>query len=218
MASRTSPVHVVYCSWSAFKIEEWEAVRDKFELDSKPGHKLGELFDLEFRKVPTHEPLLCDLEEMVRVKAESAYREVQIPCIVEHAGLILEGYEEKSYPGGLTQPMWDALGAELFVASCKPLASRAIARAVIGYCDGTSIHTFVGEMLGELLRKPRGNREFYWDPVFCPDGFQNKTYAEIADEGDEGLIKKLEISQSIKALKAFMEYRLKNEPFLFPGL
>jgi inosine/xanthosine triphosphate pyrophosphatase family protein len=73
-------------------------------------------------------------------------------------------------------------------------------------------------MYGELSTVPRGNREFYWDSVFCPDGFDNKTYAEIADNGDEGLIEKLKVSQSIKALKLFMEFRLMNEPSLFPGL
>ena len=69
MALPSSPIQIVYCSRSPFKEEEWRAVRDKLELDSRPGHKLGDLFDLEFRKVPTREPLLCNLEEMVRFKA-----------------------------------------------------------------------------------------------------------------------------------------------------
>jgi hypothetical protein len=45
-----------------------------------------------------------------RPRAASRYGSLQCrvcisrgpPCIVEHAGLILEGYEEKSFPGGLT--------------------------------------------------------------------------------------------------------------------
>jgi inosine/xanthosine triphosphate pyrophosphatase family protein len=208
-------IHIVYCSWSEFKKEEWSLAQKEHELTSIPNRKLGDVFELEFRNVPTHEPLLCDLEQMVRHKAASAYREVRAPCIVEHAGLILEGYEANSYPGGLTQPMWDALGAELFVASCTPLATRAIARAVIGYCDGMSVQTFVGETAGALSPLPRGAREFYWDTVFCPDGFGNQTYAEIAAGG---LSAKLSVSQSIKALKKFMEYRLANEPSLFPGI
>src|SRR5690349_20726102 len=100
-----APIKVVYCSWSKFKKEEWAQIRMVHELD---GAKVGDLIDFEFRKVQTAEPLLCDLEEMVRKKVESAYQRVQVPCVVEHAGLILEGYENKSFPGGLTQPMWDA--------------------------------------------------------------------------------------------------------------
>jgi inosine/xanthosine triphosphate pyrophosphatase family protein len=210
-------IHLIYCSWSPYKKEEWDAVKGALELVSKPGKKLGELFSLEFRDVPTSEPLLCNLEDMVRFKVESAYRAVRVPCIVEHAGLILEGYESKSFPGGLTQPTWDALDASRFVASCSPLTTRAIARAVVGYCDGLNIRTFVGETMGTLAATPRGSRAFYWDTVFCPDGGGDKTYAEIVGDDKKGLLEKLKISQSIKALMAFMEYRLTNEPALFPG-
>jgi inosine/xanthosine triphosphate pyrophosphatase family protein len=213
-----SPIHLIYCSWSPYKREEWETVRNTFELDSLPGRKLGQLFDLEFRDVPTAEPLLCDLEKMVRFKVESAYRSVRVPCIVEHAGLILEGYEDKSFPGGLTQPMWDALEAERFVACCSCLTSRAIARAVIGYCDGINIETFVGETKGSLSKTPKGSRAFYWDTIFCPDGFDNRTYAEIVGDNKNGLLDKLQVSQSIKAIKKFMQHRLSTEPVLFPGL
>ncbi len=211
------PIQIIYCSRSPFKKEEWDTAKDALLFDSKSNCTLGQLFRFEFRDVPTSEPLLCDLESMVRFKVESAYGSVRVPCIVEHAGLILEGYEDRSFPGGLTQPMWDALGAELFVASCSPLATRAKARAVIGYCDGAVIETFVGETGGSLSKIPKGRRAFYWDTVFCPDGFDNKTYAEIAEDDNKGLLRKLEISQSIKALKNFMTYRVANEPVLFPG-
>ncbi len=210
-----SPISLIYCSWSTFKKEEWNAAKGMMELDSMPGRKFAQLFHFEFRNVRTTEPLLCDLEKMVRFKVESAYRAVLVPGMVEHAGLVLEGYETASFPGGLTQPMWDALDPERFVASCSPLTRRATARAIVGYCDGMNIDTFVGETKGTLSATPRGNRAFHWDTVFCPDGFGDKTYAEIVEEG--GLEKKLQASQSIKALKKFMQHRLDNAPSLFPG-
>jgi len=114
--------------------------------------------------------------------------------------------------------MWDALDAARFVASCSPLSTRATARAVIGYCDGMNIKTFVGETKGSLAAAPRGARAFYWDTIFCADGFDGRTYAEIVGDDRSGLIRKLEVSQSIKALKKFMTFRLENEPSLFPGL
>lgn len=193
-------------------------MRDSQSLESIPKLPLGKLFQLEFQSVRTEEPLLCDLEEMVRRKSLSAYQAVRVPCIVEHAGLILSDYEAQSFPGGLTQPMWDAINAEAFLRSCHPLSKRAIARAVIGYCDGFSIQTFVGDTAGQLADKPRGSRAFYWDTVFCPDGGGGKTYAEIAEGGKEGLKEKLALSQSVKALKRFMEYRIQHEPVLFPTL
>jgi XTP/dITP diphosphohydrolase len=113
----------------------------------------------------TDEPLERDLETMVRHKVRSAYRNIMAPCIVEHAGLVLERFDSLSYPGGLTQPMWDALGAEGFVDSIRWAGTRAIARAVVGYCNGLRIRTFVGETRGTVVSKPRGSRAFYWDPA-----------------------------------------------------
>jgi inosine/xanthosine triphosphate pyrophosphatase family protein len=212
-----APIQIVYCSWSPFKKEEWALAKDAIEFDST-GKKLGELFDLRFRNVRTTEPLLCDIEEMVKFKVESAYRQVQVPCIVEHAGLILEGYEGKSFPGGLTQPMWDSLEPEQFVTCCSTLTDRAIARAVVGYCDGLNVNTFVGETKGRLSQTPKGARQFYWDTIFCPDGFGDKTYAEIVKDDRSGLGDKLVISQSVQALKKFVQYRMNSEPSLFPTL
>jgi hypothetical protein len=119
LAISDSAISVIYCSLGPFKNEEWSCIKDVFEIDGRPGCKLGQLFNLEFRSVLTAEPLLCNLEHMVRFKVESAYRAVRVPCIVEHAGLILEGYEDQSFPGGLTQPMWDALKATRFVAVAR---------------------------------------------------------------------------------------------------
>jgi inosine/xanthosine triphosphate pyrophosphatase family protein len=211
------PIKIVYCSWSDFKKEEWKLAKEHLELGSMPGKKLGELFELEFRQAPTSEPLLCDLEMMVRAKIASAYRHIQVPCIVEHAGLILEGYEDKSFPGGLTQPMWDSLDAEKFVGCCSVLSTKAIARAVVGYCDGMNVETFVGETAGALCAVPRGDREFYWDTVFCPNGGSGKTYAEIVGADRSGLLAKLRISQSMRALTRFLEFRLSNDAKLFPA-
>jgi inosine/xanthosine triphosphate pyrophosphatase family protein len=212
-----SLIPIAYCSWSDFKKEEWALAKDTIELEPM-GTKLGELFDIRFRKVATTEPLLCDLVAMVKFKVESAYRQIQVPCIVEHAGLILESLEAKSFPGGLTQPMWDSLTPEQFVTACSTLTNRAIARAVVGYCDGLNVHTFVGEARGSLSGTPKGTREFYWDTIFCPDGFGGRTYAEIVKDDRSGLGEKLAVSQSIKALKEFMRYRLAAEPSLFPAL
>lgn len=203
---------LIYCSWSEWKMQEWEVARHfEYECDVT----IDSLIEFEFRKVATHEPLLRDLEDMVRQKALSAYKATLVPSVVEHAGLILHGYEGENYPGGLTQPMWDALGAEKFVASCAVLSKQAVARAVIGYCDGAALCTFVGETHGTLRANPAGSRAFYWDPVFCPDGFHGKTYAEIADED---LAAKLRVSQSIKALRKLVDYRKNRSPILFPGL
>jgi inosine/xanthosine triphosphate pyrophosphatase family protein len=203
---------VIYCSGSPYKIEEWEMART-FEFE--PGLAFGDLINLEFRKVATSEPLLRDLSELIYAKAISAYRVVKAPCLVEHAGIILADYKKENYPGGLTQAMWNALGGEKFVASCAPLGGKAVARAIIGYCDGANVHTFVGETEGTLRDKPAGRRQFDWDTIFCPDGYGGRTYAEIADDD---LGEKLRISQSTKAFRQLISYCRGSDPQLFPGI
>lgn len=86
--------------------------------------------------------------------------------------------------------------------------------AIVGYCDGLKVHLFRGETHGTISEEPRGARSFYWDNVFCPDEGDGRTYAEIADE-EGGLVAKMALSQSRKAMTAFLAYRLTHEPALF---
>lgn len=98
---------------------------------------------------------------------------------------------------------------------------RAIARAVVAYCDGMQVKTFVGERTGTISDRPRGARKFYWDRVFIPEDASGRagdwTYAEIVEHASLGLAYKIrELSQSSAALKKFLEYRLSSgEPELW---
>ena len=56
----------------------------------------------------------------------------------------------------------------------------AYALCMFGYCeggDGDEVKVFEGRSDGTIV-SPRGSRDFGWDPVFQPDGF-NLTYAEM---------------------------------------
>jgi len=198
---------IFYATRNSFKNEELSIIslKQSFRDPKNIERKIGELIDFRVSDISTEEPLEIDLCEMIRHKARSAYRTILYPCIVEHAGLILEKNAAEGFPGGLTQPMWDALHPEGFLARTGCAGERAIARAVVGYCDGMQTHTFVGETTGTIADAPRGSREFYWDVVFCPDEGGGKTYAEMTDEAD-GLEKKLAISQSTKAIRAFTSF------------
>ena len=211
----TSLINVIYSTTNSFKKEEISEVCRSVLIDG-PGTKLiGELFRFEFRDGKPNEPLERDLKEMVRHKAISAYKNLLVPCIVEHAGLIFQDYLPENYPGGLTQPMWDALGAERFIEETRGKGRRVIARAVIAYCDGLSVVCFQGDTAGTLAAHPAGNREFYWDPIFIPDS-ETKTYAEICGDSSMGLKRKVVLSQSTKALTEFLRYRLRTgDPNLF---
>ena len=138
-----------------------------------------------------------------------AYSEIKVPCIVEHAGLIFEGHD--AYPGGLTKPMWYEL-KDRFIAETQSAGRRAMARAVVAYCDGKSVRTFVGETTGTIADAPHGaTHQFYWDTVFMPDDpssrTSGKTYAQIVEDPTLGWQYKMtELSQSTRAMLKFLEY------------
>ena len=199
---------ITYVTSSEHKKQENKAFLDVAQFED--GICVSNHFDFTIREVRVQETLEVDLEVLVREEVKRAYGEIGIPCIVEHAGLIFEEYEHQSYPGGLTKPMWNALG-DGFLTETQSAGRRAIARAVVAYCNGRSIRTFVGDMSGRLANEARGSREFYWDTVFIPDLERDDiafglTYAEIADDGRMGLKYKMKnISQSAKAMLSFLQ-------------
>jgi XTP/dITP diphosphohydrolase len=205
------PAIIYYATKSAFKRAELDIIERDITVTVDVGIDvpIGDVCNFVISAVATNEPLEIDLEQMVRHKVQSAYRSLLMPCIVEHAGLILENDRAAGFPGGLTQPMWDALTAEGFLRRTGASGEKAIARAVIGFCDGMSVRTFVGETCGVIADCPRGNREFYWDTVFCPDGFSGLTYAEVA-EGPGGLRSKVSASQSMKAIRQLASHIARN--------
>jgi XTP/dITP diphosphohydrolase len=197
-------ITIFYATRNAFKKEELDIISEQTDFKHVDGrtHKIGDLVEFRISQIPTDEPLEIDLEAMVRHKARSAYRSLLAPCIVEHAGLILDAHSRTGFPGGLTQPMWDALQPDEFLERTASRGEGVTARAVVGFCDGMSTKTFVGETHGTIADHPKGTRGFYWDVIFCPDDHDGKTYAELCKDRD-GLKEKLRISQSAKALSAF---------------
>lgn len=208
-------IPVVYVTANEHKLKEIDVLTAKCIIEGRP---VGELFAFEIRAVPIKEILEVDIALMVSQEVQQAYRQLKVPCIVEHAGLIFDGF--KSYPGGLTKPMWNALGNK-FLTETGSCGRRAEARAVVAYCDGQQVLTFSGSTFGQLAKAPLGTREFYWDTVFVPDTAdpraKGKTYAQIVDDSELGLeFKVVELSQSSRAMLSFLKYRLSASPSLWP--
>lgn len=204
---------IVYVTSSAFKVEENKVFTERAKM--KDGTPVSDLFEFEIRSVPILEILEVDLRVMVQAEVTKAYSQIKVACIVEHAGLIFSEFIDNSYPGGLTKPMWRAL-QDRFIDETNSAGRSAIARAVVAYCDGMSVQTFIGETTGELADAPRGNRAFYWDTIFMPDDpngkVSGKTYAEIVQDKDLGIEYKMEfLSQSSIAMLEFLEF-LRTKP------
>ncbi|PHJ21968.1 inosine triphosphate pyrophosphatase [Cystoisospora suis] len=88
-------------------------------------------------------------------------------------------------------------------ALCTVCVCEVDARSLPNESDTSlKIHTFEGRTDGTIVPEPRGPRDFGWDPIFKPDGF-DQTYAEM----DKSV--KNTISHRYKAmalLKAFIEH------------
>lgn len=200
------PLHVLtYVTSSSYKQEENEIFARLCKLAD--GRLVSDCFSFRYESQSIPERLEIDLESLVKEEAFEAYKRIQVPCFVEHAGLIVLDLLDHKFPGGLTKAMWDALGPD-FLSVTGFAGKKAAARACVGYCDGLRTLAFVGETEGILAAAPLGNREFYWDTVFQPDGC-DRTYAQLVEE--DGLERKVErLSQSTKAKLKFLHYILEE--------
>src|SRR5213078_3121047 len=100
-------IRIVYVTSSPYKKEENAIFANNCALDN--GTPICDCFEFDIRPVPIQEILNVDLKVMVAAEVVSAYSQLKVPCIVEHAGLVFSEYADSSYPGGLTKPMWDTL-------------------------------------------------------------------------------------------------------------
>lgn len=72
-------------------------------------------------------------------------------------------------------------------------------RTVIALIEGEAEHLFEGIVEGEIIKEPKGNSGFGYDPIFVPAGY-DKTFAEMsADE-------KNSISHRGRAVAKLIEY------------
>jgi len=140
-----------------------------------------------------------DMSEIAIDKALKAFMLIGRPIIVEQTGLLLK--DLGGLPGGLTQVFWDSLEADNFGRSFSATeTAQVVAKTVIAYCDGRQIKTFDGEIGGQIVFPPRGNRDFQWDCVFQPDGYE-QTFAEMGEKKNTISMRKI----AIEKLKEYLE-------------
>jgi XTP/dITP diphosphohydrolase len=117
------------------------------------------------------------LEAIVKRKALSAYQYLRQPCLVEHSGLFFESLPD--LPGPLGKIIWNAVGDRMCGFLNAQDSRIAIARAIVGYCDGRRIRLFMGETRGAVADRARGEyNKSNWDPIFIPEG-STETYGEM---------------------------------------
>lgn len=138
-----------------------------------------------------------DLLEVLRAKAEEAWRRLRRPLVVEEAGLELAALN--GFPGPLVKWMLEAVGPEGLSRTARALGdARATACCALLCKEGEREIVAEGRTEGTLVLPARGRHGFGWDPVFQPDG-ETRTFSEMTD------LEKLAVSHRGKAWRALLD-------------
>lgn len=183
MASRP----ISFVTGNAKKLEEVRAI-------------LGTCFPREIVAVKLDLPeLQGEIDDICKRKCLEAARQVQGPVMVEDTCLCFNAL--KGLPGPYIKWFLDKLGPEglhKLLDGWEDKSAQAVCTfAYTDQPDGEVI-LFQGRTEGDIVA-PRGPRDFGWDPVFQPTGY-DQTYAELPKT------KKNEISHRYRALAKLAEH------------
>ena len=164
---------------------------------------LARLLDhpLDHIKLDLDEIQSLSLDEIVTHKVRQAFAIIKKPVLVEDVGLRFDSLG--GLPGPFIKFFVDADdGLEKLCRMLDGFTDRgAYAETVFGYYDGSRLELIRGGLSGSIAEHPRGEGGFGWDRIFCPQGYEDKTRAELILEQDQ------ETYQTIKPiadLKAFL--------------
>ncbi len=150
--------------------------------------------------------------ENAYLKAKAYYEEFKIPTIADDSGLIVEAIAP--YPGVYSArfhsiPEWgkeepipneDEANIRKLLRVLKNKTNRRakfVSNIVLYLGDGKGIFT-EGEVYGNIIESPKGDKGFGYDPIFVPEGY-NQTFAQMEPE------EKHKISHRGKALRKLYE-------------
>ncbi|MGD0391256.1 MAG: RdgB/HAM1 family non-canonical purine NTP pyrophosphatase [Acidimicrobiales bacterium] len=142
--------------------------------------------------VPEVEETGDTLADNARLKAHALVEATGLPAVSDDTGLEVEalggapGVYSARYSGDHASYADNVakLLAELDrVGAGSPDRRRAKFRcvAMVAYPDGSDVWE-AGEVTGEITPEAVGHSGFGYDPVFAPDGFEGKTFAQMSAE------------------------------------
>ena len=141
---------------------------------------------LELSTVPEIVENGLTFEENAIIKAEIIFKTFGIPAIADDSGLAVEqlgwgpGVFSARYAGENATD--DENNSKLLYELnnySEPHHAKFVCSAV--YFDGNKFLTSDGEVNGRIIKEPRGNNGFGYDPLFLPNGF-NVTSGELSLE------------------------------------
>ena len=152
------------------------------------------------------------LQENARQKAEYIAEHFQVTCLSDDSGLEVNalggrpGVYSARYAG---EPKDDAANVDklLFELSDSEERSARFVTVLTLHHQGQYV-SFEGEVLGDIVREPRGTQGFGYDPVFQPLG-NDRTFAEMS------MAEKNALAHRARAMQKFKSFLAESEFFSF---
>ncbi|KAH8378098.1 hypothetical protein KR093_009282 [Drosophila rubida] len=140
-----------------------------------------------------------EIEEIAIKKCKEAARQVEGPVLIEDTSLCFNALE--GLPGPYIKWFLEKLqpeGLHRLLSGWEDKSARAI--CTFAYCESSTAEPqiFQGITEGDIV-EPRGPRDFGWDPVFQPKGYE-LTYAQLPKP------QKNQISHRYRALDLLRKY------------
>jgi XTP/dITP diphosphohydrolase len=188
---------IILASRNKHKIEELRQTLALLNIELKSALDYPGLQEVEEDK-PT-------LEGNALKKASYVFSETGLPSLADDTGLEVEALngrpgvysaryagEDATYQENVGKLLGELEGVEMN-------DRKARFRTVVAFVTDNGTHTFEGTCPGEIIKEPRGDKGFGYDPVFRPKGF-NQTFAELDAET------KNKISHRGKAVEKFYKW------------
>lgn len=144
-------------------------------------------------------------EENAYLKALSAAKERNIPCIADDSGLCVDAiggrpgvYTARYAPNRDFDKGMDKLLCELAETNSDNRSAHFSCVIVLAHPDG-SYKSFEGRVDGHIATQKSGHAGFGYDPIFIPTGY-DRSFAEFSSE------EKNKISHRGRALQKFINY------------
>lgn len=175
-------VKVLVASRNAGKVRELEQILAEMQIE---GVELVSLIDAPAYPDPVEDGL--SFEENALIKARAGAKATGLPCVADDSGLTVKALNGMP---GILSARWsgthgdDAANNRLLLAQMADINERAA--AFVSCCalatPAGEEHTAEGRWEGELLREPRGENGFGYDPLFAPDDAPGRSSSELSAE------------------------------------
>lgn len=137
-------------------------------------------YDVEQLDIDLPEIQSLDGREIVGFKLKEALKHKAQNLIVEDTSLLIDGMN--GLPGPLIRWFKDTVGVEGLYKLSKVFGDKAQAKVVLGFAKSSKeLFFFEGRIDGRIVA-PRGNKRFFWDQVFIPEGGKRRFSEMTIDE------------------------------------